>query len=107
MTKEETLKQIRQEAVEVLKYLDSTNEDKGSYNYQFSVWTIDKVDNLLTKLEENSEDNFNKSFIVFFRWDIIRNLERRTGVKEDAEYFVCKDMLMTHYKDSWLYRLFD
>ena len=107
MTKEETLKEIKKDAIEVLKYFDSTNEDKKSYNYQFSVWTIDKVDNLLTKLEENSEDNFNKSFIVFFRWDIIRNLESRMGVKEDAEYFVCKDMLMTHYKDSWLYRLFD
>ena len=107
MTKEETLKEIKKDAVEELRYLDSMNVDTDSYRYEFAKWTIDKVDNLLTKLEENSEDNFNKSFIVFFRCDIIQNLERRTGVKEDAEYLVCKDMLMAHYKDSWLYRLFD
>ena len=107
MTKKETLQNIRQEAVEELEYLNSTNVDKDSYSYEFSKWTIDEVDLLLTRLEENSEDNFNKSFIIFFRRDIVHSLERRTGVKEDAQYFVCKEMLMTHYKDSWLYRLFD
>ena len=107
MTKKDTLQKIRQEAVEELRYLDSTNEDKDGYNYQFSVWTIDEVDLLLTRLEENSEDNFNKSFIIFFRRDIVHSLERRTGVKEDAQFSVCKEMLMTHYKESWLYRLFD
>jgi hypothetical protein len=107
MTKKETLQNIRKEAVEELKYLNSTNVDTDSYSYEFSKWTIDEVDLLLTRLEENSEDNFNKSFIIFFRRDIVHSLERRTGVKEDAQYSVCKEMLMTHYEDSWLFRLFD
>jgi hypothetical protein len=98
----DTLNKIRQEEIEAKE-----TSEIDSYQYKMATCLIHEVNIILTRLDEISEDNFHNSFILFFRGTIIRNLEHETTMKDEAKYIVYKELLVAHYKDSWLYKLFE
>ena len=98
----DTLNKIRQEEIEAKE-----TSEIDSYQYKMATCLIHEVNIILTRLDEISEDNFHNSFILFFRGTIIRNLEHERTMNDEAKYFVYKELLLAHYKDSWLYKLFE
>ena len=98
----DTLNEILQDAIETKK-----TSEIDSYRYKIADCSIYEVKLILTRLNEISEDNFHNSFILFFRADIIHNLESERTMNDEAKYFVYKELLLAHYKDSWLYKLFE